>query len=117
MNVFEYASKCEEANFEYFLNSVGKERKTTFYADLSIAEWCGTNAVNDTYNRVMKSWGDNLEYMCEWVVALNQKIWQHNTKDLELEELYYNLYRQANEYCLNHFKKGDDLTAYFNYID
>jgi hypothetical protein len=115
MNIFEYASKCE-ANFEYFLNSVGKERKTTFYSDLSIAEWCGTNAVDDTYNRVMKSWGDDLEFMCEWVIALNQKIWQHNAGDLVLASLYDKLWREADEYCLNHFK-GDDLTAYLDYVD
>ena len=115
MNVFEYASKCE-ANFEYFLNSVGKERNTTFYSDLSIAEWCGTNAVEDTYNRVMKEWGDNLEFMCEWVIALNQKIWQHFHSDKEIAFFYEKLWRQADEYCMNHFE-ADDLTAYLDYVD
>jgi hypothetical protein len=115
MDIFEYAIKCE-ANFEYFLNSVGKERKTTFYADLSIAEWCGTNAVDDTYNRVMKSWGDDLEFMCEWVIALNQKIWQHYESNPELGRLYDELWRKADEYCMNQFE-GDDLTAYLKYVD
>lgn len=80
MNIFEYASSCEYS-FEQFLQSVGKERKTTFFSDLSIAEWYGTVAVKDTYNRVMDSCGDDLEYMCEWVIALNQKIWQHNNSN------------------------------------
>ena len=115
MNIFEYASKCE-ANFEYFLNSVGKERKTTFYADLSIAEWCGTNAVEDTYNRVMREWGDDLEFMCEWVIALNQKIWQLHETDKEMAKLYDKLWRNADEYCMNHFK-DNELTAYLNYVD
>ena len=115
MNIFEYASKCE-ANFEYFLNSVGKERKTTFYADLSIAEWYGVEAVCDTYKRVMDSWGDDLEFMCEWVIALNQKIWQHYESNQSIGQVYDMLWRQADEYCMNHFK-GDDLTAYLNYVD
>jgi hypothetical protein len=115
MNVFVYAS-INEQHFEQFLESVGKERKTTFFADLSIAEWFGTNAVDDTYNRVMKSWGDDLEYMCEWVIALNQKIWQHHESNPELGRAYDELWRKADEYCMNHFK-GDDLTAYLNYVD
>lgn len=115
MNVFAYAS-INEQYFEQFLESVGKERKTTFFADLSIAEWFGTNAVDDTYNRVMKSWGDDLEFMCEWVIALNQKIWQHHESNLELGRAYDELWRKADEYCMNHFK-GDDLTAYLNYVD
>lgn len=115
MNCFEYTNKCE-ANFESFLNSVGKEKKTTFYADLSIAEWCGTNAVEDTYNRVMEEWGDNLEYMCEWVIALNQKIWQHFYSDKKISFFYEKLWQRADEYCMNHFE-GDDLTAYLDYVD
>lgn len=115
MNIFEYASKCE-ANFESFLNSVGKERKTTFYADLSIAEWCGVEGVCDTYKRVMDSWGDDLEFMCEWVIALNQKIWQHYESNQAIGKVYDMLWRSADEYCMNHFK-GDDLTAYLKYVD
>ena len=115
MNIFEYASKCE-ANFEYFLNSVGKERKTTFFADLSIAECYGVNGVKDTYKNVMKSWGDDLEFMCEWVIALNQKIWQHHQSNPDLGKLYDELWRQADEYCMDKFE-GDDLTAYLDYVD
>lgn len=115
MNIFEYASKCE-TNFECFLNSVGKERNTTFYADLSIAECYGVEAVCDTYKRVMDSWGDDLEFMCEWVIALNQKIWQHYESNQSIGQVYDMLWRSADEYCMNHFK-GDDLTAYLKYVD
>ena len=115
MDIFEYASKCE-ANFECFLNSAGKERKTTFYSVLSLAEWCGSEAVVDTYNRVMKEWGDNLEYMCEWVIALNQKIWQQYENNPELGKLYDSLLRKADEYCCEHFK-GEELRQYYEYTD
>lgn len=116
MNVFQYASRCEQM-FEMFLNDVGKERKTTFYADLSIAECYGVYGVKDTYRRVMRSWGNNLEYMCEWVIALNQKIWQHyDTQNESLAQVYDELWRKADNYCREHFK-GDDLSRYFAYID
>ena len=115
MNVFEYAS-INEQHFEQFLESVGKERKTTFFADLSIAECYGVEAVCDTYKRVMDSWGDDLEFMCEWVIALNQKIWQHYESNQSIGQVYDMLWRSADEHCMNHFK-GDDLTAYLKYVD
>ena len=115
MNVFRYASACE-LMFESFLNEVGKERKTTFYADLSIAECYGISGVKDTYRRVMRSWGNNLEFMCEWVVALNQKIWQHYDKNEPLARVYDELWRKADNYCREHFK-GEELSEYYAYID
>jgi hypothetical protein len=116
MNVFQYASRCEQM-FEMFLNDVGKERKTTFYADLSIAEVYGAKSVKDTYRQVMRSWGNNLEFMCEWVVALNQKIWQHyDTQDETLARVYDELWRKADDYCRKHFK-GEELSEYYAYID
>lgn len=99
MNVFEYSARCERM-FESFLNDVGKERKTTFFAD----------------RRVMRSWGNNLEFMCEWVIALNQKIWQHYNNNRELARVYNELWHKADEWCINHFK-GEDLQKYYEYID
>lgn len=115
MNVFEYSARCERM-FENFLNDVGKERKTTFFGDLSIAEYYGVSGVKDTYRRVMRSWGNNLEFMCEWVIALNQKIWQHYNNNRELAKVYDELWRKADEWCIDHFK-GEDLQRYYEYID
>ena len=115
MNVFTYAIQCEQ-QFENFLNSTGKQRKTTLFADLSIAECYGAPAVKETYNRVMEDWGDNLEFMCEWAVALNQKIWQHYDNNQTLARVYDELWRKADEYCCKHFK-DDELSAYYSYID
>ena len=115
MGFFMYVSRCQ-AMFEGFLASVGKECKTTFYSDLSIAEHYGAKAVVDTYRRVMAEWGDDLEYMCEWVVALNQKIWQHYEQNEPLTRIYDELWRKADNYCREHFK-GADLVKYYRYID
>lgn len=115
MNILQYASGMEMC-FEHFLESVGKERKTTFFADLSIAECYGIKAVNDTYKNVMRSWGDDLEYMCEWVICLNQKIWQHYDKNRNLAKVYDDLWRKADKHCKKTFK-GEELIEYLNYID
>jgi hypothetical protein len=115
MNVFRYASACE-LMFESFLNEVGKERKTTFFADLSIAEYYGVTAVADTYRRVMRSWGNDLEYMCEWVICLNQKIWQHYNSNQSIANVYDELWRRADDHCRKHFK-GEELSKYYAYID
>ena len=115
-NVFQYAANCE-AMFESFLNAVGKERKTTFFSDLSIAEYYGEAAVIDTYNNVMREWKDDITYMCEWVISLNQKIWQHyGNKNEKLTELYYGLWKRADNYCCKHFE-GEELNTYYDYTD
>lgn len=115
MNIFEYAAANEMA-FEQFLESVGKTRKTTFFSDLSIAEVYGSAEVKDTYRRVMEGWKDSLDYMCEWVIALNQKIWQHYKDNPGLAQVYDELWRKADQHCMKSFK-GKDLTAYLNYVD
>lgn len=115
MNVFQYAANCE-AVFEQFLQSVGKERKTTFFSDLSIAEFYGAAAVMDTYRNVMKSWKTDINYMSEWVIALNQKIWQHYENNPELGKLYDSLWRKADEYCCEYFT-GEELRQYYEYTD
>lgn len=116
MNVFEYAHATEVC-FEGFLNSVGKERKTTFFSDLSIAEWYGIDSINETYKNVTKYWIDNVEFMSEFVIALNQKIWQHHEYgQKELVEVYDKLWRKCDDLCREHFK-GEELRYYYDYID
>lgn len=116
MNVFVYATRCERM-FEGFLNSVGKTRKTTFFADLSIAEWCElTKGVRYTYKQVIKEWKDNVEYMSEFVVALNQKIWQHYEQNRKLAQVYNDLWLECDNFCREHFK-GKELSYYYEYID
>lgn len=115
MNVFQYAANCE-AVFEKFLLSVGKERKTTFFSDLSIAECYGAQEVMDTYRNVMKSWKTDINYMCEWVISLNQKIWQHYKSNPQLAKLYDTLWQKADAFCCEHFK-DEELKTYYEYTD
>lgn len=114
MNVFEYAAREEkifEANFQ-------GERKTTFYSDLSIAEFVsGAKGVESTYNDVVKSWLNNVEYFTEFVICLNFKCWEHYDRKQEaLSKLYSELYNKANDLAYETFK-DDDLDYYFNMVD
>ena len=115
MTIIQYAMGMEQC-FENFLQSVGKQRKTTFFSDLSIAECYDIDSIKETYRDVMCSWGDNLEFMCEWVICLNQKICQHYENNEPLARVYDELWRKADDYCRKHFK-GEELRKYYEYID
>lgn len=114
MNVFQYAANCE-ARFEMVLADLGSyERKTTFYSDLSIAEFYGTESVMDTYRRVMKEWLPNIVYITEFVLCLNHKSWEwHANGDSGMTSLYVDLYRKAVNEVLNHYKGDNEALGYY----
>ena len=96
-NIYEYAA-IEERLFENWTNDInGYERKTTFYSDLSIAEFCsGIAGVKDTFNRVCEEWKNDVEYFTEFIMSLNIKAWAWDSRDNEgLSRLYSELYYQA----------------------
>ena len=78
-NVFMYGA-CEERVFERQASECGYERKTTFFSDLSLAEWLGAASVRDTYNNVVKSWFNDKVYFTEFVMSLNWKIWEQHAR-------------------------------------
>ncbi len=116
MNVFQYSAN-EQAMFTALMKNLGYETFTTFYGDLSIAEWYGKEGVLDTYNNVVESWGSSIKYFTEFVMALNHKSWEHyDAGKHELSKLYADLYEKANDYVYEHFK-GDDIDYYFRVTD
>ena len=114
MSVFEYANVCTKM-FEANLGNVGNyRRRTTFYADLSIAEYYSEANVKDTYNRVMDEWLDNIEYITEFALCLNWKCWEHHgrgNKDLAI--LYHDLYYKAVDAILEHYKNDQKSLLYY----
>ena len=70
--VLKYAA-VQQANFAANFREMGHEPKTTFFGDLSIAEWYGPKDVQETFDRVKTEWGRNVEYWTEFVIALNWK--------------------------------------------
>ena len=113
--VLEYGAR-QQANFAANFAETGHAPKTTFYGDLSIAEYYGPDGVRETFDRVKKEWGQNAEYWTEFVICLNWKIWQWNEQNDELAALYDTLWRQADQHAAETFT-GEDLAYYYEITD
>ena len=113
-----YVAKSETWWRALLNTASGYEPKTTFFADLSIADCFGENGVRDTYNRVIQEWGNNIEYMTEFVLCLNHKIWQLYEVNEPLARIYDELWRKASRFVEENknFSK-EDLSYYFQVID
>lgn len=92
-----------------------KRPNTVFYADFSIADFYGTQAIVDTYNRSYECYNKNVKMFTELIMVLNHKLfaWQSYLIN-EYVDLYANLYNNAYEYAIKSFK-GEDLT-YLDYV-
>ena len=94
----------------------GYTPKTTFYTDFSIADKFGVAAIKDTYNRAFNEWKTDVEYLTELVMVLNWKIWRWHDHNNEYAQLYDQLWRKSDQYCMDHLK-GSDLTYYIQTTD
>ena len=90
---------------------------TTFWHDFTIAEVFGNKAVRDTYRRAFRHWKHDFQFLTELVMVLNHKIWQHyDNKNMALAELYDELWREADAWCVENLK-GDELTYFYKTLD
>lgn len=112
--IFKYAA-ANEAAFEKYWNGLGHERKTTFFSDLSIAECYDADGIRDTYDRVMKSWMDNLAFITEFIVCLGLKSsqWCSQKHGSTMSELYSELYYEAQDAFYKHYEGNEEACDYF----
>lgn len=89
---------------------------TTYYMDFGIAERFGADVIRDTYKRATRTWKNNVEYFTEIVMVLNWKIWEHNERNQEFAKLYNELWKEADNYAMEHFK-GEDLEYFLRTVD
>lgn len=69
MNVFQ-AAMMSENYFKKVMEDSGYESFTTFSSDLTIAELMGgQKAIEETFNRVVKEWKDDVKYFTEFAMA------------------------------------------------
>ena len=111
-NVLRYAN-ANETMFKRVMGDLGYEPKTTFFSDMSIAEWNGVKGIKDTYNRVMVEWLDNIEYITEFYMVLNHKIWQLYEKYEDLARVYNDLWEKCGNAISEHYKDNEDALSYF----
>lgn len=119
LDVFQYAMVCERLFEKRLEELTGRERISTFYADLSLAEYLGLNSVLETCINVCKHWKDNVEMFSEFVLAVNWKAWEHAARNNDnwaqaYSELYYAIDALAGEYYADDEEKSD---YYFRYLD
>lgn len=94
----------------------GETLKTTLISDFEVAEKFGAKAVQDTYNRVMKYWGDDYEYVTELYIALNWGIWRTYESSMNIARLYEQLWGKVGEYVEENFNK-EELAYFFRMTD
>lgn len=114
-NVLEYAARQQAAFTANIRDLNGYETITTFWADLTIAEAYGLDAVRDTYNRVKTAWAGNYKYWTEFVLCLNHKIWAYYQTNEPLARLYDELWRAADAIAAEW--TGEAAEHYFNVTD
>ena len=108
---------CEEQVFERMASECGYTRKTTFFSDLSLAEWLGAASVRDTYNNVVKSWFNDKVYFTEFVMSLNWKIWEQNARgNDELARVYDELWKKADALVMDKWT-SENLQYYLQTTD
>lgn len=90
---------------------------TTFYLDFSIAEKFGVEGVIDTYKRGLQT-AVSMGYkaLTEFVMVLNWKIWEHYQTNEPLAKVYNDLWKEADEYAMEHLK-GNELSYYYKTTD
>lgn len=89
---------------------------TTFWADLTIAEVYGEEAVRETFERVTRDWGQNYKYYTEFVLCLNHKIWRYYEKNETLARVYDTLWRKGDDYARDHYT-GEAMDYYWQVTD
>lgn len=95
----------------------GYTPKTTFYDDFSIADRFGIAAVKDTYKRGLKTAKFcGYEYLTEFVMALNWKIWEHYGHNNALAEVYNDLWEKADEIARTTLQ-GEELVYFYSTTD
>lgn len=115
-NVFTYAAGIEN----WVKQSYPHEIEYTFAGDFAIADWFGVNEVNDTFNRVIKEWGQDYKSFTEIVVVLNQLSWaNHQLKNQGVSgrdkfiDLYADLYEKARDMFYDKFGTDEEASTYF----
>ena len=118
MNPF-YAGQLAQANFEAAITSMQPDYNivSTFASDFAIADAFGADAVEDTYERSMASFSEDVFMLTEMSLVLNWAIWRYwELHEHELSIMYDKLWKKLDNYMMSHFT-GDELQFYIKTTD
>ena len=127
MNPF-YAGQLAQANFEAAITTMQPDYNivSTFASDFAIADAFGADAVEDTYERSMASFSEDVFMLTEMSLVLNWAIWRYfdicqNNKqacdcERELSIIYDKLWKKLDSYIMDHFT-GEELQFYLKTTD
>ena len=93
----QYAGMFQQMFNETLKECSGYETISTFYADLSIADVYGIDAIKDTIKRVKDEWFNDYKMFSEFVLTLNHKSWEWDARpevngSEEIKKLYIEQY-------------------------
>ena len=118
--ILQYAGMLQQMFSETLNGCSGYETISTFYADLSIADVYGIDAVKDTIKRVKDEWFNDYKMFTEFVLALNHKSWEWNARpevngSEEIKKFYIEQYYHFDDYCLDNYK-SEALEYYLSVV-
>ena len=117
---------AEQQWFKDNMAELGHQTHTMLWNDFTIADYYGTKAIKDTYNRVLnaaksynaetKEYTHNEKVIAELYIVLNWKINTFYGKNNELANYYNELYEKCYEYATKHLK-GEKLSYFYETTD
>ena len=113
----QYAAVVENHFRNRFQACSEHELMTTFYGDLSIAEYFGEKGIRDTFASVCKNWLNDYKYFAEFVLCLNWKIWAwHDLGCRELSMLYDELWKKADAMIWERYEGNEEACSYIFHV-
>lgn len=117
---------AEQNWFKGQMSELGHETHTMLWSDFTIADYYGTKAITDTYNKVLdasKSYDAekkknkyNEKVVTEMYMVLNWKLNTFHGKNDILAQHYYELYEKLYEFVTKHFTK-EQLSYFYETTD
>lgn len=117
---------AEQEWFKTQMAETGHETHTMLWNDFTIADYYGTKAVTDTYNKVLnasKSYDAekkknkyNEKVVAELYIVLNWKIWAFHEKNDTLARHYNDLWEKCYDFATKHLDK-EQLSYFYETTD
>jgi hypothetical protein len=112
-----YANVSEQLFKKSLCNVSPYEPFTSFFFDLSIAEYYGESGIRETFSRVVKNWAGDYKYFAEFVLCLNWKIWVwYSVGCDDIGRIYDELWKQADDLIWKRYGEDEEASSYIFHV-